>query len=161
MSHLCVRYVGTMNVRCCVSVFLGSLILSIFGVLNDSNGDQIKLQPITLQVDWPSFISHQDPVWSRMPENYFEGPFVGNGLVGAILFRDDKNTNSIRIQIGRTDVYDHRPEAGSPMHYCGRLPIGHLLMTPVGAITSTSLRMDLWNAEITRHSKDPFSGRST
>ena len=149
MSHLCVRYVGTMNVRCCVSVFLGSLILSIFGVLNDSNGDQIKLQPITLQVDWPSFISHQDPVWSRMPENYFEGPFVGNGLVGAILFRDDKNTNSIRIQIGRTDVYDHRPEAGSPMHYCGRLPIGHLLMTPVGAITSTSLRMDLWNAEIT------------
>ena len=138
-----------MNAKCRASVFLGVLILSIFGVLNDSNGDQIKLQPITLQVDWPSFVSHQDPVWSKMPENYFEGPFVGNGLVGAILFRDDKDTNSIRIQIGRTDVYDHRPEAGSPMHYCGRLPIGHLLMTPVGTMISTSLRMDLWNAEIT------------
>ena len=138
-----------MNAKCRASVFLGVLILSIFGVLNDSNGDQIKLQPITLQVDWPSFVSHQDPVWSKMPENYFEGPFVGNGLVGAILFRDDKDANSIRIQIGRTDVYDHRPEAGSPMHYCGRLPIGHLLMTPVGTMISTSLRMDLWNAEIT------------
>ena len=147
-GHRLQRYVGVMNVRCSVSVFFGVLILSILGALHDSNGDQSKVCPITLSVDWPSFLAKQDPVWERMPANYFEGPFVGNGLVGAILFKDDKETNSMRIQIGRTDVYDHRPEAGSAMHYCGRLPIGHLLLTPVGAITSTSLRMDLWNAEI-------------
>jgi hypothetical protein len=104
---------------------------------------------VGLNVDWPSFLAKQDPVWSRMPTNYFEGPFVGNGLVGAILFRDDKETNSLRFEIGRTDVYDHRPEAGSVMHYGGRLPIGHLLLTPAGKILSSSFRTDLWNAEIT------------
>ena len=104
---------------------------------------------VGLNVDWSSFLAKQDPVWSRMPTNYFEGPFVGNGLVGAILFRDDKETNSLRFEIGRTDVYDHRPEAGSVMHYGGRLPIGHLLLTPAGKILSSSFRTDLWNAEIT------------
>jgi len=103
---------------------------------------------VSLQVDWPSFLSRQDSVWSKMPENYFEGPFVGNGLVGAILFRDNKETNSLRFEIGRTDVYDHRSEAGSVMHYGGRLPIGHLLLTPSGKILSSSFRTDLWNAEI-------------
>ena len=104
---------------------------------------------VELKVDWPSFLAKQDPLWSRVPTNYFEGPFVGNGLVGAILFRDEKETNSLRFEIGRTDVYDHRPETGSVMHYGGRLPIGHLLLTPSGKILSSSFRTDLWNAEIT------------
>ena len=102
---------------------------------------------VSLRVDWPSFLAKQDPVWNRMPTNYFEGPFVGNGLVGTILFRDNKETNSLRFEIGRTDVYDHRP--GNVAHYAARLPIGHLLLTPSGKILSSSFRTDLWNAEVT------------
>ena len=104
---------------------------------------------VSLQVDWPSFLAKQDPVWDRMPANYFEGPFVGNGLLGAILFQDKSEPNTLRFEIGRTDVYDHRTNAGAVMHYGGRLPIGHLLLTPAGKITDTKLRVDLWNAEIT------------
>lgn len=103
---------------------------------------------VNTKVDWRAFLSKQDPVWNRMPTNYFEGPFVGNGLVGAILFQDNKQTNSLRFEIGRTDVYDHRQGVGSVMHYGGRLPIGHLLLTPSGKIISSSFRTDLWNAEV-------------
>jgi len=102
---------------------------------------------VSFRLDWPAFLAKQDPVWDRMPTNYFEGPFVGNGLVGTILFRDHKETNSLRFEIGCTDVYDHRP--GSVAHYAARLPIGHLLLTPSGKILSSSFRTDLWNAEVT------------
>ncbi len=103
---------------------------------------------ITLKVDWSSFMARQDTVLERMPTNYFEGPFVGNGLLGAILFQDKSEPNSLRFEIGRTDVYDHRANAGSVMHYGCRLPIGHLLLTPMGKITDATFRTDLWNAQI-------------
>ena len=101
--------------------------------------------PVELKVDWPSFMARQDPVWDRMPADYYEGPFVGNGLLGTILFRDDKDPNSLRFEIGRTDVYDHRTKGANGV---GRLPIGQLLLTPVGEIQKINLRTDLWNAEI-------------
>ena len=135
-----------MNVRCKGVVFFLALLLSAFGAIHDSNGDRSKAWPITLSVDWPSFLAKQDPVWDRLPTNYFEGPFVGNGLVGAIIFRDDKETNCLRVEIGRPDVYDHRP--GNPMHYAGRLPIGHLLLRPAGKVLASTFRTDLWNAEV-------------
>ena len=103
--------------------------------------------PVSLKIDWPAFLAKQDPVWNRMPANYYEGPFAGNGLLGTVLYRDDLSTNSLRFEIGRTDVYDHRP--GNAMHYRCRLPIGHLLITPVGRITAADFRTDLWNGEIT------------
>jgi hypothetical protein len=102
---------------------------------------------VQLRVDWPTFLHNQDPVWDRMPTNYFQGPFVGNGLLGTIIFRDEKETNSLRFEIGRTDVYDHR--ADKIQHYQVRLPIGHLLLTPEGKTSKASFRTDLWNAEIT------------
>ena len=138
-----------MHSKCRASGLSGALILGALVFLPQSRGDVSKSTAAVLSVDWHAFLSKQDPVWGRMPADYFEGPFVGNGLVGAILFRDDKQTNSLRFEIGRTDVYDHRPEAGSVMHYCGRLPIGHLLLTLSGKIISSSFRTDLWNAEIT------------
>jgi len=127
--------------------FFWVLTLGILVSLPESRGDLSKSNAVTLSVDWPLFLAKQDPVWDRMPANYFEGPFVGNGLVGTILFRDNKETNSLRFEIGRTDVYDHRP--GSVAHYAARLPIGHLLLTPSGKILSSSFRTDLWNAEVT------------
>jgi hypothetical protein len=102
---------------------------------------------VECRIDWPAFLAKQDPVWNRMPANYYEGPFAGNGLMGAVLYRDEAVTNALHLEIGRTDVYDHRP--GNAMHYRCRLPIGHLLLTPAGKITSSEFRTDLWNGEIT------------
>ena len=72
---------------------------------------------------------------------------MGNGLLGTILFKDDVEPNTLRFEIGRTDVYDHRIKGANAYESC-RLPIGQLLLTPVGEITKTEIRQDLWNAEI-------------
>ena len=98
-----------------------------------------------LRVNWPEFMGRNDMVWDRIPEDYYEGPFAGNGLLGTILFKDDQQPNTLRFEIGRVDVYDHRAKGA---HGVGRLPIGQLLLTPVGTIEKTNLRTDLWNAEI-------------
>ena len=105
-----------------------------------------SISKIQVSVDWPQFMSQQDLVWNRLPQDYYEGAFVGNGLLGTIIFRDNLETNSLRFEIGRTDIYDHRA-GGSAMYERCRLPIGQALLTPVGKITSTKLRTDLWNAE--------------
>lgn len=37
------------------------------------------------QVDWAAFLARHDLVWDRPGKNYFEAPFVGNGLLGAMI----------------------------------------------------------------------------
>lgn len=102
---------------------------------------------VHLEVDWQEFLARHDLVWHAVPQDYFEGAFVGNGLLGALLFADDQMPNALRFEIGRTDVYDHRTP--SPSAYeTSRLPIGQLLLAPVGTLTGMTLRTDLWNAEM-------------
>ncbi|MCX6925317.1 MAG: hypothetical protein NT154_19215, partial [Verrucomicrobia bacterium] len=96
-----------------------------------------------------------DGVWERLPGRYQDAPFVGNGLLGTIVFLDDQQTNSLRFEIGRSDVFDHRDRTFIPpdtrpdnlWEYC-RLPIGQVLLTPKGHIQSGTMRLDLWNAEL-------------
>jgi alpha-L-fucosidase 2 len=102
---------------------------------------------VKLDFNWPKFLSQQDLIWDTMPVDYFAGPFVGNGLLGTIIFKDDQDPNTLRFEIGRTDVYDHRTKLPSA-YETSRLPIGQLLLTPVGEIIKTHMRCDLWNAEI-------------
>jgi hypothetical protein len=105
---------------------------------------QPKLQ---LSLDWKHFLSKQDLVWNQMPKDYFEGAFVGNGLLGAMVFKDDQQPNALCFEIGRTDVYDHRTAMPSA-YETSRLPIGQFLISPKGQVTHCQMRMDLWNAEI-------------
>ena len=117
------------------------MLVSTFHLICKAQGE------LRLQVDWPNYLAQHDLTWNKMPKDYFEGAFVGNGLLGAILFQDDQLPNTLRFEIGRTDVYDHRtPEPSA--YETSRLPIGQLLITPVGKILTTHLRTDLWNAEI-------------
>ena len=102
-------------------------------------------------LNWADYLSKHDIVYKRLPENYYEGAYVGNGLLGTILYRDNLRPNTIRFDIGRSDVYDHRlAEILKGKYPSGkvRLPIGQLLLSPVGIISKTDLRIDLWNAEI-------------
>ena len=53
----------------------------------------VQAQPTAkLNVDWQQFLAMHDMVWNKMPNDYYEGPFVGNGLLGTILFKDKKRT---------------------------------------------------------------------
>lgn len=102
---------------------------------------------VKLNVNWSKQLAQHDLVWNEIPKDYFAGAFVGNGLLGTILFKDDQLANTLRFEIGRTDVFDHR--TASPSAYeTSRVPIGQLLLTPVGKILKIQLRTDLWNAEI-------------
>jgi hypothetical protein len=95
-------------------------------------------------VDFERFLARHDLVWERTPTNWFAAPFLGNGTMGAMLYRT--GTNTVRIDIGRGDAYDHR-KGGGAWHQRCRLPIGHFTLDTVGAIQLFNGRLDLWNAE--------------
>lgn len=89
--------------------------------------------------------------WKSLPRNWMESPFIGNGMMGSMLFLEDDN--SLVIQLGRSDVQDHRLEScvaeGSRiLPYQSRLPIGYFTLETGRKITGCNLRLNLWDAEI-------------
>ena len=90
-------------------------------------------------VDWPAFLSRHDIVWDKLPAKFDHGAFLGNGLMGTMIYTD--GPNRLRFETGRSDVTDHRRDNG-------RLPIGGMILKTVGTIKSGSLRMVLWDAEV-------------
>lgn len=104
--------------------------------------------PVAVEIDWPAFLSRQDPVWEQLPQEFDDSAQVGNGLAGLSVYRQGGD-NLLRFDVGRTDVVDNRPpESWLPQHGRCRLPIGHFTLHPVGTITTGILRTDLWNAEL-------------
>ena len=102
---------------------------------------------VKTHINWQEYLSQHDLLWNTIPKDYFEGAFGGNGLLGTIIFKDDQDSNTIKFEIGRTDVYDHRTQ-NSSAYETSRLPIGQLLLTPKGKIIKSNFRNDLWNAEV-------------
>ncbi|MFH9088647.1 glycosyl hydrolase family 95 catalytic domain-containing protein [Streptomyces sp. NPDC017673] len=96
---------------------------------------------------WETFLRGQDLLWSRLPALWYEGPFLGDGLLGSMIYREP-DANQIRFTVQHGRVQDHRPEFGSGWGTC-RLPVGHLTLEPVGTITAVDWRLSLWNAELT------------
>ncbi|NUP42255.1 MAG: Tat pathway signal sequence domain protein [Streptomyces sp.] len=96
---------------------------------------------------WAGFLRGQDLVWHRLPTVWHEGPFLGDGRLGSMVYREP-DANSIRFTVQHGEVQDHRPEFGSGWG-TARLPVGHLSLDPAGTITSVDWRLSLWNAELT------------
>ena len=99
------------------------------------------------RIDWQDFLARHDLLWDRLPTQWYEAPFLGNGMMGTMILKDPKK--GLRLQIHRSDVQDHRDNSYGPTPYSRpRLPIGHFTLEPVGEITGGSMRLDLWNAEL-------------
>lgn len=103
-------------------------------------------------VDWPSYMAKQDLHWDAVPQVWDEAPFVGNGVMGSMIFQTSEN--QLTIQIGRGDVQEHRSASGkgaidSVLPDSSRLPVGYFTLNTVGKITGCDLRQNLWDAEIT------------
>jgi hypothetical protein len=112
------------------------------------------------QIDWPAFMARHDLVWDTLPSNWREGAFLGNGLLGLMIYQPSKpfpgrmfgwayrpdEANSLRLDLGRSDVIDHRRGKNTLVDRA-RLPIGHFLLTPVGTISGGVMRLDLLAAE--------------
>ncbi|HEU4422749.1 MAG TPA: Tat pathway signal sequence domain protein, partial [Pilimelia sp.] len=95
---------------------------------------------------WSAFLAGQDLVWRRLPTRWYEGPFLGNGRLGAMVYHE-LGSNAVRVDVQHGEVQDHRPEYQS-LFGLARLPVGHLTLEPVGRITGVEWRLELWNAEL-------------
>ncbi len=99
------------------------------------------------KVDWPSFMQAHDMTFKTLPQNWTEAPHFGNAMVGSMLYQADE---TLRLQIFRADVHDHRDETyGWTAYSRPRLQIGHFSLHTVGKLTGCSWRKDLWQAELT------------
>jgi len=96
-------------------------------------------------VNWRSFLSLHDLVWKKSPNDYFNAPFIGNGLLGAMIYQPDGEP--LRMVIGRTDVVDHRNSDARSIVDNGRLPIGHFTFETNGGIPTLTGRLSLYDAE--------------
>ncbi|HTX20903.1 MAG TPA: hypothetical protein VMD27_03430 [Candidatus Aquilonibacter sp.] len=86
-------------------------------------------------MDWETFLAKQDLVWDKLPTNWESGAFIGNGLLGAMIYSD--GTNGLQWDVGRSDVTDNGD----------RVAIGRFVLVPPENPTSGTMRLDLWNAE--------------
>lgn len=113
-------------------------------------------------IDWKSFLNKHDPVWEKLPQEWHEGAFSGNGSIGAMIYKGsapgDDEKNVLAWEIGRCDVCDHRDEKGIDLAWPfststaafarGRLPIGRLQVCTIGKVIGGQIRLDLWNGEV-------------
>ena len=96
-------------------------------------------------IHWKDFFAKHDLVFDSLSTKWEEGAFLGNGLLGVMVYRED--SNALRFDLGRTDVADHR-EGLNPSIGRARLPIGKFLLRTIAPIKKINLRLDLWNAEL-------------
>ena len=55
------------------------------------------------QTDWKSFMSQQDMTWTRLPQTWYEAPFMGNGSMGSYICKEP-GKNAIRVDVGNSMV---------------------------------------------------------
>src|SRR5690606_26162272 len=89
--------------------------------------------------DNPTFIL------DKLGNNIYEGVFTGNGLLGTMTYT--KDIQYVRIDIGRTDVYDHRPNLEYALFDKERLTIGHLSLAFPDTIMKGYGEIDYIHAE--------------
>ena len=146
-----------------------------------------------VDVDWAEFLSESDMLfdWKRndssatgwgnavrnstLPTNWLEGPALGNGLLGSVMyFRDpppvaegktpgqaswghgrggycepgNATANAeLRLELGRQDLYSARQPVTNFWNSV-RLPVGYLRMKTAGKLLSGEMRLSLWDAEV-------------
>jgi len=96
-------------------------------------------------VDWAAFLGRNDLTWTAPPKAWDEGPFLGNGFIGAYMYHDKDNPDWLRVELSRSDLYNR---TGGTIE-CFRYASGHLYLKPKGKITGTHYRLSLYRAEAT------------
>lgn len=115
--------------------------------------------PITLNVDYSTFLQRSDPVWqwnssANMPAEWVSALFAGNAALGLYAWCDT-DPSILRIDISRTTVYDDREASlGSPaftgnfVYDQPRLPVGQLYLRLTSPLTNAVGRISLYDGMI-------------
>jgi len=103
-------------------------------------------------IKWTEFMSQQDMVWDTLTGYFYDGPMSGNGLLGVVIHRMDKDrfdgdTNKILFEINRADAVDSCSLQNEGYKW-SRFAIGRFELKPKGIIKSITFRVDLLNATI-------------
>lgn len=120
-----------------------------WGVLAASGAPGAGETAVRPEIDWPAFLARHDLVWNALPDNWFAAPYLGNGLLGSMLYQEG-DANGICLHADRTDIHDHRDMAtdGACGQSRARYLVGDFLLEPVGRLTGCQWRLDLGNAEL-------------
>jgi alpha-L-fucosidase 2 len=125
------------------TTFLHLSILLLFGSFTFSFA---QIPPS--DVDWPVFMARQNLKWDSISTNYYTGIILGNGLLGANIYKGSDST--IRFDVGRSDVSDQRerlfPKVGK-LYTNARLAIGYFSIKTAGKILGAKMELDIYNAE--------------
>ena len=78
-------------------------------------------------MDWPDFLAHHDAVWSAPPATWDAAAFIGNGLLGALIYTN--GANELCWGVSRIDVTEQRDDP-NPMFRQPRVPIGRMALLP-------------------------------
>lgn len=100
----------------------------------------------TLSLNWEQFMNRQNMVWNVLPTGRSEAPFMGNGRLGLMIYKDP-GSNSLFFATGHAEATNHQKDAtilGGEL-----LPTGNFILTPAGKILRGQMVLDLWNAETT------------
>ncbi|HET9571679.1 MAG TPA: hypothetical protein VFP20_09765 [Bacteroidales bacterium] len=117
------------------------LVLMFLLFITTANGRSAK--DINSSIDYATFLSRNDLLWTKMPTGWTDGAFTGNGKTGTIFY---ENKDGLYFEISRTDAYDHRN--GTSIYTSRyRLPNGHFTLSYSGKSVNGEMRLDLWNAE--------------
>src|SRR6266498_1049982 len=96
---------------------------------------------MTTDTQWSDFLRGQDLLWRRLPTVWHEGPFLGDGRLGTLVYKEP-GQNQVRFTVQHSEVQDHRPEFGA-LFGLARLPVGHLTLEPAGTITTSAGQLSL------------------
>ena len=72
---------------------------------------------VKLDVDWPQFMSKQDMVWETLPEYWYESAYMGNGMLGLMIYKEpghsvgNRKLCSTRPSEGQERLVQHRTSA--------------------------------------------------
>ena len=126
-----------------VRLALSLLLIAVFTMVCSAGNGHYSVQA---NVDWGTFLARHDLVWNSPSTSYFDAPFVGNGVLGAMFYK--QSDQALRLDVGRTDVTDHIPGDNlEAYHRKGRLPIGHFILSTAGTISDCKMRLSLHKAE--------------
>ena len=103
----------------------------------------LEVRAVKLPADTREALRKYSIRFDSVVNNYYAGGFVGNGLSGAMVYKEKGDT--LCWELGRADVADHRE--GHTLFMKCRLPIGKLQL-PMGGHKSDML-INLEKAEVT------------
>lgn len=107
-----------------------------------------RTMPPADPIDWPAFLARHDLVWDRLPRNWGEAAFMGNGRL-ALSMRASDDGRAIVFPLDNVDIFDRRDASwGWPAYARSRHHPGDFVLTPAGAIREAHFRLDLWHAEL-------------